>query len=536
MSPELSALARHVEGCRASGRLHEATRSLERIVQLDPRAHFAWALLGLAAVRRGAAETALAPIERALALDRDNADYLNLLGVAFGELQRWDEADRALRKALRRRPAYVDAYFNLGKLLEKRGDPVGARDAFARAAAIAPTDATARFAHGRALFLAAEYQAAVRVLEDAVAAAPADEWSVAMLGAALGAVRGPEAEIACYREALGRLPASGMLWRNLAHALLGAGRFREGWVAYARRDVPGRAPQVRLPERLPPDLRGKAVLLLPEQGLGDVLFFLRFAPVIVDRGGSVRVAAPRRLAPLLARHPLLDRVIHSDEPQPGAAALSLSVADLPFAVDADATPPALPLAADPGRVDGWRDRLAGFGPPPYLGVTWSAGTDFRRRAEFGGNTRAPFKGAPVDALAGTLRDASASVVCLQRDPPADDLARFRERLGRGVLDAADANEDLEDVLALLAALDGYVGVSNTNMHLLAGLGRGAHVLVPYPPEWRWMTEGARSPWFPAFGVHRQRTDRRWDDALAGLARALAATTAGAVGGESDRRR
>jgi hypothetical protein len=36
-------------------------------------------------------------------------------------------------------------------------------------------------------------------------------------------------------------------------------------------------------------------------------------------------------------------------------------------------------------------------------------------------------------------------------------------------------------------------VSNTNVHLLAGLGRAARVLVPYPAEWRWMRRDGASP-------------------------------------------
>jgi hypothetical protein len=84
-------------------------------------------------------------------------------------------------------------------------------------------------------------------------------------------------------------------------------------------------------------------------------------------------------------------------------------------------------------------------------------------------------------------------------------------------DFSAANAELEDMLALLALLDEYVGVSNTNMHLAAGLGKRARVLVPYPPEWRWMVEGAASPWFPGFVVYRQSPDKDWTAALARLA-------------------
>jgi hypothetical protein len=73
------------------------------------------------------------------------------------------------------------------------------------------------------------------------------------------------------------------------------------------------------------------------------------------------------------------------------------------------------------------------------------------------------------------------------------------------------------MLALLALVDDYVGVSNTNMHLRAGAGRSARVLVPAPPEWRWMVSGEESPWFPGFRIYRQGTDGDWGEPLARLA-------------------
>jgi len=85
------------------------------------------------------------------------------------------------------------------------------------------------------------------------------------------------------------------------------------------------------------------------------------------------------------------------------------------------------------------------------------------------------------------------------------------------------NEDLEEMLALLTALDDYLGVSNTNMHLRAGIGRTARVLVPWPAEWRWMAAGHASPWYPGFRVYRQQPDGDWNEALTRLRGDLAAT-------------
>mgnify|MGYP001570699542 CR=1 FL=1 len=67
----------------------------------------------------------------------------------------------------------------------------------------------------------------------------------------------------------------------------------------------------------------------------------------------------------------------------------------------------------------------------------------------------------------------------------------------------------------------YVGVSNTNMHLRAELGKTARGLVPHSPDWRGMAEGAESPWFPGSPVYRQEVDRDWGEAFERLTQDLA---------------
>jgi len=84
------------------------------------------------------------------------------------------------------------------------------------------------------------------------------------------------------------------------------------------------------------------------------------------------------------------------------------------------------------------------------------------------------------------------------------------------------NEDLEGMVALLTVIDEYVGVSNTNMHLRAGVCASARVLVPRPPEWRWMAHGRASPWFPGFTVYRQAERGDWSAAMAALQQDLVA--------------
>jgi hypothetical protein len=84
------------------------------------------------------------------------------------------------------------------------------------------------------------------------------------------------------------------------------------------------------------------------------------------------------------------------------------------------------------------------------------------------------------------------------------------------------NDRLDDMAAVLSLIEEYVGVSNTNMHILAAVGKTARVLVPYPPEYRWMHSGQTSPWFPGFRVYRQPASLDWTQPLRELSNDLAA--------------
>jgi hypothetical protein len=181
-------------------------------------------------------------------------------------------------------------------------------------------------------------------------------------------------------------------------------------------------------------------------------------------------------------------------------------------------PDALPLAPLAGKLDAMRAALAQAGPPPYLGVTWRAGTPPEAQ---GGVSWVLYKQVAIDALARAVRDFPGTLLALQRLPAPGEIDSLHAALGRPIADFTALNEELETMLALLALIDEYVGVSNTNMHLRAGAGKSARVLVPAPAEWRWMYGGRESPWFPGFSVYRQSLQGDWSPALAALNQDLA---------------
>lgn len=257
-------------------------------------------------------------------------------------------------------------------------------------------------------------------------------------------------------------------------------------------------------DRWPASLAGRRIHVHAEQGIGDHLFFLRFAPLIAARGATITVEAERRIEPMVARSGL----VPVDARPEGAEATRMG--DLPWLLgcgDDDVPGPlALPVLAD--RAARVAARLADL-PRPILGVTWRAGGVQGDR-----NTT---KSVPPEALAAVLRATRGTVVSVQRLPLSGDQSAFVAALGREMVDLSAWNEDLELMLALMAALDGYVGVSNANVHLRCGAGLGSDILVPFPMDWRWrVTASGEVPWYPGSRAYHQTPDGDWSAALAAL--------------------
>lgn len=498
----------------------EAERELRLLTRQHPEFALAWFNLGNAVQEQARQQEAADFYRRAIELEPAFADAHTNLGRILHQTERFEEAEQAYRRALALRPEAAAGYCNLASVLMDRGR-------FAEAAAVCEQGIArshdvvelhlmlgAAYTHqGRISPALASFRAAAQL-------APGNARAAGAYGGALQQSGNPVEGLLWLERALALQPGSPDFRHAIAGARLSVGDLQAGWMHYesrpARQRLLADASGPRPARELPAKLSGKKIGLLREQGLGDELFFLRFATMLKSRGAEIIYRSNSRIASILNRVPELDRVVAASEPLP-AVDVSMMIGDLPHALGTSEYPLPLAVTPLPAHLNSVKQRLAALGPPPYLGLTWRAGSAPEKQR---GTEWVQHKALPLDMLGAAIRGRDGTLVALQRNPEPGEVGRLAELAGRPVHDLAALNEDLETLLAVLALLDDYVGVSNTNMHLRAGSGRTAKVLVPQPPEWRWMATGDESPWFPGFRIYRQQMDGSWDAAFRRLTQDL----------------
>ncbi|MBS0641582.1 MAG: tetratricopeptide repeat protein, partial [Proteobacteria bacterium] len=369
---------------RAQGHFEEARGAIRVATLLDPDDALAHAALGDSLVLLNRLEDAVVAYQAALVLAPELAAARASVGLVLKELGRLDEAVVALRQGLAQLPDHAAAHVALGAALLELDRLDEAEAALRAALALTPDDAMALNNLGLVQHTRGEVTDAVATLSAARRLRPDLAPIASNLAAALRDAGALDAALAECNAALHLDPenADAHLLAGTVH--LSRGDFARGWLGFAwrHRIRNALATMSHTPQWDGSSLNGRTLLVWPEQGLGDMIQFCRYIPLI--RGGRVIVAAPSPLVRLLRSLPGDAEVVPVQEAVPHAE-IGCSVLDLPalFRTELDTIPADVPyLAADPEAVTRWRrrvDRLDGRA----IGLCWAGAARYqhdRRRS------------------------------------------------------------------------------------------------------------------------------------------------------------
>jgi tetratricopeptide (TPR) repeat protein len=461
-------------------------------------------LAALRSLRAGRAAEAIAPLERILAAEPEHGGACLNLARALIEC---GHAEGALG-ILARAPSLPESDFLRGTALNGLGRPAQAIEALRKVLAADPGHAAALLNMGNACADLDRWQEAERFCRAAIARDPALVEAHASLGFVLTATGRLREGLAACDAAIGLEPGFAQAQWNRACALLLAGDYERGFEAYEWRKRHPRFlrdfPALPGTEWSGEAARDRIVFVRAEQGFGDTIQFARYLPLIAANGARVILACQSPLAPLLRTLPGIAAIVPRDAvPRYDLWVDQLSLPRL-FKTRSDAIPAAAGyLRPDPCRSARWAEELPrGF----RVGVVWAgnpAHANDRRRS------------LPREAVSGVLATPGIRFVSLQLGARSAEAASIA-----GVADFSSRLSDYAETAALIENLDLVLAVDTSVAHLAGALGKPVWVMLPYAPDWRWLTDRTDSPWYASVRLFRQPRPGDWETVTSQVTAAL----------------
>ena len=464
------------------GKLSDAEAWMREAVAAAPDAwepHFNLAVV-LQAEKRP--NDAIRSYERALAQHPDNFDCLICLGNCHLELLDALSAEAYFRRAIAMQGQRPDAWGHLGVALGRQDREDEAREAFEQCVRLETQ--TGAFDDGF-INLAINLRDAGRTRE----------------------------ALDLFEKNLKQHPVV-FAHLSYAHALLKAGKLTEGWRHYEFRWLSEPLLSSRVEFGRPvwsgQDLRGKTLLLREEQGFGDTIQFIRYAPRLQALGATVLLRVGGTIESLARTFPGIDRVLGPDDPTPEfdyyihplslPRVLGTEVASIPAEVPY--------LYAEATRVERWRPRLDGK-QALHVGLVW-AGSPAHQRDRY--------RSMSLETLAPLAELRGVCFVSLQKGLPAEQAKKPPP--GLEVSNLGPELEDFCDTAAVISQLDLVICVDTAVGHLAGALGKPVWLMLPQPPDFRWMADREDSPWYPTVRLFRQRRRGDWDEVVGRVKEAL----------------
>ena len=402
----------------------------------------------------------------------NQVEILTTLGILLLQQGRSETGFQHLKKSLSLNPNQPAALYNMAVELQKLARLDEALACYNQTLKLNPQDINVLINHGNTLKDLKQYKEAIASFESALALEPnipSAHWNKALTHILLG-----EYELG---------------WKE----------YEWGWQCGER----GKARQYSQPTWLGNEpIAGKTLLIHPEQGLGDLIQFCRYVPMLEKLGATVILEAPASLVDLMKSLSPTLMIIKVGDLLPSfdfvCPVMSLPLA---FKTTVETIPANIPyLSVSDNKKHYWQAKL-GKKTTPRIGIVWSG--SMTNKID---NNPCARRNIPLERLK-PLFELPFEFHVLQKEIRPEDATTLATLTHLNFYQ--DKLEDFADTAAIIQEMDLVISVCTSVAHLAGALGHKTWVLLPYSADYRWMLNASDSAWYLNTALIRQEKIGDW---------------------------
>lgn len=533
----MEVLKRAVEA-HQSGQLTIAKQLYKEILSSEPQQPDALHLLGLVCMHEGDLEESIGLIQRAINEKSEVALYHSNLGNAYSSRFDFEKANQEFERAVELNPGYRDAYYNWAVNLQRQSKlsesnekltkcvnldqkfwpafttlannhirlgELAMAEEFVRAALkLNPQYAPAFSSYGTLEFERSNLDKAKAYHLKAIELSPDFFQAYCNLGLVEYELGQLDLAEKAFRKALDIEPSSAEAHSNLSHLLLLEGRFEEAWSELRwtwrkSEKMASLAPGHFLERSI--DFTGKKLLVLANEGFGDIFQNIRYLPYLSQLASEVSIKLPSSLKPLLeSQIEPYARIVSSEKSVEYDYFLPMEWLHAIMYERGQFNEPRnnyLKVASD--LVENWKHNfksssklkvgLAWRGNPTYFFDQW-------RSLHFE-QIKCLFEVEEVDFYSLQKTDENTEPESFQ------NFFDFSQELDQG-------GRSFKDTAAVIESLDLVISTDTAIAHLAGAMGKECWLLLKHTPDWRWGLESDESRCYSSFKLYRQPSREDWE--------------------------
>jgi Flp pilus assembly protein TadD len=461
---------------------------------------------GVSAYQNGDLKTALEHILKAIEINSNAAEYYNTFGVILAQAGREQGAIKAYRKAIELNNNYGAAYSNLGNCLQKQNKYAESIEYYAKAIKINPDYAEAYNNLAAGLYKLGNFEAAIENCRKAIKLKANFAETYNTLAACLQAEQRFDEAIECYDKTVEYAPDYAEAYYSRGMLYLCHGQFAKGWDDYQWR-LKTEKTKVTLRYDKPwwqgENFQDKTLLVQAEQGFGDSIQFVRYLPMVKERGGTVILAEKSELIGLFRDLEGIDDLVDIRKVAEGNVKYDLYVTllSLPaiFGTNIDSIPARIPyLSAKASKIAYWHDKIKtdAF----KIGIAWAGNPTHDNEHN---------RSCTLEDFIQLAKLENVTLFSLQKGTAIEQINNWPEDLE--LIDLGHEFEDFTDTAAVIENMDLTISVDTCVLHLAGAMGKTAWGLIAHEPDWRWMLNRGDSPWYPTIRLFRQKEHGNWEE-------------------------